>query len=538
MASNCRLPCRKSTKELRGAAVSDIILEMRGITKTFPGVTALNNVNFQVKRGEIHCLVGENGAGKSTLMKILSGIYPYGDYTGEIILDGQVQRFLSIKDSENAGIAIISQELALVPELPIYENIYLGHEILKGRLIDRNQTIIKAREILKRVKLNVNPTMPVRELRLGNRQLVEIAKTLSKNARIIILDEPTSSLNENESRNLLNLLLELKEEGVTLIMISHRLKEVVSVADTVTVLRDGMSICSIDASKNKINEFDIVKHMVGRDIEDIYPKRESVRFGDIRFEVKNWTVYDTKNRREILHNININVKQGEIIGIAGLMGAGRTEFALSVFGNTPGYKILSGEVFLDGKPVQIRNPMDALKAGIGYVTEDRKYNGLVLIQDIKFNITFSNLESLIKGRVINEKEEYVVANKYKEKLAIRAPSIKQKVLYLSGGNQQKVSLAKLLFTNPKLLILDEPTRGIDVGAKYEIYSLINRMVAEGISIIIISSELSELIGMCDRIYVMSEGRITGEVNKNEFSEHTIMELATNIKEEKSYEAGH
>ena len=511
--------------------MSDYILEMKNITKTFPGVKALNDVNFKVKRGEIHCLVGENGAGKSTLMKVLSGIYRYGDYEGSIIVDGEAQSFSCIKDSEKMGIAIISQELALVPELSIFENIYLGHEIMKGRIINRNQTIIKATEILKRVKLNVNATKKVRDLRVGNQQLVEIAKTLSKHAKVIILDEPTSSLNEQESKNLLQLLQELKAEGMTLIMISHRLKEVVSIADTITVLRDGMTICSLDATEKKIREFEIIKYMVGRDIEDIYPRREKSASNEICLEVKNWTVSDVKKSKEVLQDININVKKGEIVGIAGLMGAGRTEFALSIFGNTPGYKIMSGGIFLEGKELRDFDVKEALKAGLAYVSENRKENGLVLIQDIKFNITISNLKLLLKGIVINDKEEYIAASKYKEDLGIRATSIKQNVMNLSGGNQQKVSLAKLLFANPKLLILDEPTRGIDVGAKFEIYSLMNRMVEEqGLSIIMISSELTELIGMCDRMYVMADGTIAGELQRDEFNEHSIMELATNIKE--------
>jgi putative multiple sugar transport system ATP-binding protein len=503
---------------------------MRHITKTFPGVVALHDVNFKVKRGEIHCLVGENGAGKTTLMKVLSGIHRFNDYSGEIIFAGEKQQFSCVKDSEEKGIVIISQELALIPELSVYENVFFGHEIMKGRLIDRHQTIIKANEILKRVKLNVNSTIKVRDLSVGNQQLVEIAKALSKKADLIILDEPTSSLNEGESKNLLQLLRELKKEGVTLIMISHRLKEVVEIADTITVLRDGETICSMDAEDKKVNEIDIIKHMVGREIENIYPEREKVNLGEKRFEVKNWTAFDPATKRKILQNVEVFVKAGEIIGVAGLMGAGRTEFALSVFGNAPGYRILSGEIYLDGERVKLHYPMDALESGIAYVTEDRKKNGLVLIQDVKFNITISNLGSLLRGWVINENEEIVVGNKYKNDLDIRATSIKQKVINLSGGNQQKVSMAKVLFTNPKVLILDEPTRGIDVGAKYEMYSLINKMAAEGISIIMISSELSELIGMCDRIYAMSDGIITGQVDKEDFSEQKIMELATNIKE--------
>lgn len=511
--------------------MDDFILEMHDITKQFPGVKALDLVNFKVKQGEIHCLVGENGAGKSTLMKILAGVYTWGNYEGDIIYKGQSQKFMNIRESTNAGIAIISQELAYVPDMAVFENIFLGHEIMKGRTINMNEQIIQTTELLKRVRLHINPTTKMGDLRVGTQQLIEIAKTLSKNAQVIILDEPTSSLNEQESANLLSLLRELKEKGVTLIMISHRLKEVVSIADTITVLRDGKTVCSLDATEQKISEFDIIKYMVGRDIKNVYPKRKPTKHDETLFQVKDWTAFDMQKKRTILENISINVKKGEIVGIAGLMGAGRTEFALSIFGNVPGYKLTSGTLSLEGKELEIGSPMDALKAGIGYVSEDRKFNGLILLQDIRFNITISNLTSLIKGVVIDEHKEIIEATKLEKDLNIRSTSIHQQVLNLSGGNQQKVSLAKLLFTNPKLLILDEPTRGIDVGAKFEIYSLMNQMVEQGMSIIMISSELLELIGMCDRIYVMSDGKMTGELQQDEFSEHGIMEMATNIRKE-------
>jgi putative multiple sugar transport system ATP-binding protein len=503
---------------------------MDGITKEFPGIKALNNVNFRVKPGEIHCLVGENGAGKSTLMKVLSGIYTYGSYEGRIVIDEQEQCFNSIRDSEGAGIAIISQELALIPELTVYENIFFGHEVMRGIFVNWNETIIRANELLKRVKLDVNPSALIADLRVGEQQLVEIAKTLSKKARIISLDEPTSSLNEEESRNLLELLRQLKRDGVTIVMISHRLVEVVSIADTITVLRDGATICSMDASSGEITEREIIKYMVGREIENIYPKQAHKRFDEICFELRDWSAVHPKTGRRILKDISFFVKKGEIVGIAGLMGAGRTELALSIFGNTPRYRLTSGEARLGGKTVSLGTPMKALDAGIAYMTEDRKKNGLVLVQNIKYNITLSNLKILIHNRFINENEEILVANQYKDKLGIRTTSIEQITENLSGGNQQKVSLAKLLFTKPKLLILDEPTRGIDVGAKFEIYNLINKMAAEGMSIILISSELAEIIGMSDRVYVMSEGAFTGELSRNEAGEHSIMELATNIKE--------
>jgi putative multiple sugar transport system ATP-binding protein len=512
----------------------DYILEMRNITKEFPGVKALDNVNFKVKRGEIHCLVGENGAGKSTLMKVLSGVWKYGTYTGDIVYDGEVQKFRGIADSEAKGIAIINQELALFPELTIYENIYFGHEIVKGKTIDWNETIVKSKELLKKVRLDVDPSLPIKRLNTGNQQLVEIAKALSKNCNLIIFDEPTSSLNEDDSQNLLKLIRELKESGITCIMISHKLREVTAIADTITVLRDGATICSMDAHKDKITEAGIINDMVGRKIDNIYPKREKKDLGDVMFEIKDLTVEDPKTGREILHHVNLNVKKGEIVGLQGIMGAGRTECALSIFGNAYGYRIKSGKVMIDGEECFFKSPKDAIKHGLAYVTEDRKGNGLVLIQDIRYNTTIANLQALVSGGLaINENEEIVVANKYKDEIGIKAPSIEQKVNNLSGGNQQKVQIAKWLYVEPKVLILDEPTRGIDVGAKYEIYSLMNQMVEQGMSIIMISSELPEVLGMSDRLYVMSEGEITGELTAEEATEEKVMKMAINssIEEE-------
>ena len=505
--------------------MNDYILEMRNIIKEFPGVKALNDVNFKVKRGEIHCLVGENGAGKSTLMKVLSGLYHYGTYSGDIVYNGEVQQFKSIADSESKGIAIIYQELALVPELSIYENIYFGHEIMKGKTIDWNETIVKAKEVLKKVRLNIDPSTKVKNLGVGNQQLVEIAKALSKNVKLLILDEPTAALNEDDSENLLELIRELKEQGVTCIMISHKLKEITAIADTITVLRDGSTICSMNTAEHMVTEAEIIKHMVGREIDNIYPKREKKEFGDVCLEIKDWTVFDSVKQREILHQVNMKVHKGEIVGLQGLMGAGRTELALSLFGNTPGYKITSGEILLNGESQYFKNPKAAIKAGVAYVTEDRKGNGLVLIQNIKYNTSLANLEELTEGLAINENEEINIANEYKKSINIKAPSIMQKVGNLSGGNQQKVQLAKWLFVKPQVLILDEPTRGIDVGAKYEIYTLMNKLVEQGMSIIMISSELPEVLGMSDRLYVMSEGRITGELTAEEANEQTVMAMA-------------
>ena len=510
--------------------MNEYILEMRGIIKEFPGVRALDNVNFKVKNGEIHCLVGENGAGKSTLMKVLSGVYKFGSYSGDIVYNGQVQQFQSTKDSENAGIAIISQELALIPELTVYENIFFGHEIVHGKTINWNETIIQAREMLKKVRLDVNPSRKVRELGVGQQQLIEIAKALSKKAKLLILDEPTASLNEDDSQNLLQLLRDLQKEGVTSIMISHRLKEVVNIADTITVLRDGATICSMEATGGKVAENEIIKYMVGREIENVYPKREHIEPGEVALELRNWTVFDPKQDRIILDHVNIKLRKGEVVGLSGLMGAGRTELALSVFGNTPKYKLLEGEIYVEGKKVDFKTPRDATKAGLAYVSEDRKHNGLILIQDIKFNVTIANLEKLLEGNVVNENEEIIQVNDYKKSLNIKAPSIKQLVGNLSGGNQQKVQIAKWLFAEPKVLILDEPTRGIDVGAKFEIYTIINRLVSEGYAVLMISSDLPEILGMSDRIYVMAEGSITGEISVADANEQNIMAMATKTEE--------
>lgn len=503
----------------------DYILEMNNITKEFPGVKALNDVNFKVKRGEIHCLVGENGAGKSTLMKVLSGVYPYGEYSGDIVLNEMVQKYNGISDSEKAGIAIIYQELALIPEMTVYENIFLGHEIKKRSTIDWNETISKSTELLDRVKLKVKPDTKIKDLGVGRQQLVEIAKAFSKDVKLLILDEPTAALNEDDSENLLKLLKELKEEGITSIMISHKLKEVITIADTVTILRDGKTICSLDALKGEVNELNLIRNMVGREINDIYPKRVKKEPGEIVLEVRNWSAYSNDLGRSVLKHINFNIRKGEVVALAGLMGAGRTEFANSIFGNPREYK-LEGELLIDGQPKNYKHTSDAIKGGIAYVTEDRKKEGLILIQDIKNNITIGNIGSLAKNGVINDNEEINVANKYKDDLTIKAPSIEQLLGNLSGGNQQKVSIGKWLFTKPNILILDEPTRGIDVGAKFEIYTIMNQLIEEGLSIIMISSELPEVLGMSDRVFVMAHGEITGEVKIEDATQDIIMEMAT------------
>lgn len=500
------------------------ILEMKNITKEFPGVKALSNVSFQVAKGEIHCLVGENGAGKSTLMKILSGVYSHGNYTGDILFNGHVQNFYGISDSEKAGIAIIYQELALVPEMTVYENIFLGNEVRNGFLVDWNETVKKAGEMLKKVKLDINPALKVRDLGVGKQQLVEIAKALSKNVKLLILDEPTSSLNETDSENLLKLLRDLKEQGVTCIMISHKLKEVIKIADTVTVLRDGETICTLRA--NEISENALIKHMVGREINNIYPKREKSISKEVVLEVKNWSAVDPSLGRTILKDINFNLKKGEIVGLAGLIGSGRTELALSIFGNPDEYH-LSGELYVKGKKQHFSHPRDAINAGIAYVTEDRKGDGLILIQDVKQNISLANLRQIADRGVVNNNAEVKIANEYKSSLNIKTPSVEQLVSNLSGGNQQKVALGKWLFVSPEILILDEPTRGIDVGAKYEIYTIMTDLVKQGMSIIMISSELSEILGMSDRVYIVASGKIAGEMATAEATQEKIMRLATN-----------
>jgi len=502
------------------------ILEMKQIVKEFPGVKALKNVSFTVMEGEVHCLVGENGAGKSTLMKVLSGVYPYGNYGGQIFLNGQEQKFSGVRDSEKAGIGIIYQELALVPELSVYENIFIGNEIQRNGIVDWNETIRRADEVMRRVGLNINPATKVKDLSVGKQQLVEIAKALSREVRLLILDEPTSALNEVESENLLNLIRDLKRVGVTSILISHKLKEVLDIADRITVLRDGETICTLNPRTEEVTERILIKHMVGRELDSVFPPAVSKPRDEVLLEVKNWTAYDPGLGRTILKDISFYVRRGEIVGIAGLMGAGRTELALSLFGNPYGYQI-QGEMIFKGKKQRFTHPHQAIREGLAYVTEDRKAKGLILIQDIRQNITIANLQALAKGGVIDANAEVALANRYHASLNIKAPSVEQIVGNLSGGNQQKVSIAKWLFVEPSLLILDDPTRGIDVGAKYEIHSIMRNLVAEGMSIIMISSELPEVLGMSDRVYVLSSGRITGELSAEEATQEKIMELATN-----------
>jgi putative multiple sugar transport system ATP-binding protein len=495
------------------------ILEMRGITKTFPGVKALSNVNLTVEEGEIHAVVGENGAGKSTLMKVLSGVYPSGDYEGQIVFRGQECHFKGIHDSERMGIVIIHQELALVPMLSIAENIFLGNEHARHGIIDWNANETRTRELLKQVGLNEDPRTLITNIGVGKQQLVEIAKALSKEVKLLILDEPTASLSEKDSQALLDLLLEFKRQGLTSILISHKLNEVHRVADHVTIIRDGQTIETL--GKGEISEDRIITSMVGRPLEDRFPPREP-RIGDVVFEVKDWSVYHPIHaERQVIKGISMNVRRGEVVGIAGLMGAGRTEFAMSLFGRSYGRRI-TGEVRLNGKPVDISSVGKAVDRGIAYVTEDRKTYGLNLIDHIKHNITLANLGGVSRAGIIDDLREIDVANDYRGRTNIRSSSVYQKTGNLSGGNQQKVVLSKWLFANPEVLILDEPTRGIDVGAKYEIYTIIARLAAEGKAIVVISSEMPELLGVSDRIYVMNEGLLVGEMAARDASQEKIM----------------
>ena len=506
--------------------MSDFILEMKNITKEFPGVKALNEVNFKVRRGEIHALVGENGAGKSTLMKILSGVYPYGTYTGEIVLNGEEQKFHKIKDSEHSGIAIIYQELALVKQMSIAENIFLGNEKAKNGIIDWNTTINETKEILKEVGLKDNPLKKVINLGVGKQQLVEIAKAISKNVSLLILDEPTAALNETESANLLNIIRELKNKGVTCIYISHKLEEVRDIADSFTVLRDGKTIESRE-NDEAVTEDLIISMMVGRELTNRYPREEHFP-ADVVLDVKDWNVYNPElPDKKVLTEINFVAKKGEILGVAGLMGAGRTELAMSLFGAYGVKK--SGSIKIEGKEMVIKNPRDAINNGFCYLSEDRKANGLVLMMDVKENISLASMNRISRKGVLNENEEIKTANDYVKALSIKTPSIEQKVNKLSGGNQQKVSLSKWLMANPKVLILDEPTRGIDVGAKYEIYTIMNQLVNEGVSIIMISSELPEILGMSDRILVLHEGKIAKELEYKDATQEKIMYYATGGK---------
>lgn len=510
--------------------MAKVILEMKRITKTFPGVKALDNVNLKVEAGEIHALVGENGAGKSTLMNVLSGIYTYGSYEGDIIFEGEVCKFKTINDSENKGIVIIHQELALVPYMTIGENMFLGNEQGKKFAVDWQETYAKADELLKVVGLQESSRTLIKDIGVGKQQLVEIAKALAKKVKLLILDEPTASLNESDSQVLLDLLLQFKKEGMTSIIISHKLNEIAYVADKITVIRDGSTIETLDKKKDDISEERIIKGMVGRDLSNRFPKRTTTPSKEISLEVKDWTVYHPiYTERKVVDHVSLKVRKGEVVGISGLMGAGRTELAMSLFGRSYGSNI-GGSVKINGEEVQLKNVKQAIEKKLAYVTEDRKGNGLVLSNPIYMNTTMAKMDKISKWGVIDKEMEIKVANDYREKLNTKCPSVLQNVGNLSGGNQQKVLLSKWMFAEPDVLILDEPTRGIDVGAKYEIYCIINDLVAAGKSVIMISSELPEVLGMCDRIYVMNEGKLVGELSGDEATQEKIMAKILNQEE--------
>jgi putative multiple sugar transport system ATP-binding protein len=509
--------------------VPDDLLTMQGITKTFPGVKALEDVNLSVRRGEIHAICGENGAGKSTLMKVLSGVYPHGTYEGEIVFDGEPCVFHSIRDSEQRGIVIIHQELALCQQLSIAENIFLGNEQAVRGLVDWNRTNHEADKLLARVGLQENAVTPVLDIGVGKQQLVEIAKALSKKVRLLILDEPTAALNDDDSAHLLDLLRGLRAEGITCVIISHKLNEIAAIADSLTILRDGRTVETLDMHRDEVTEDRIIAGMVGRDLKHRFPPHES-HVGEEVLRIEDWTVHSpSQPDRVVVDRANLTLRRGEIVGLAGLMGAGRTELAMSVFGRSYGVQI-SGRLVKDGRSIELRSVADAIRHKIAYATEDRKRYGLNLIDDIKRNISAAGLGKLARRGWVDDNQEYRIADGFRRDLNIKAPTVASVTGKLSGGNQQKVVLAKWIFTDPDVLILDEPTRGIDVGAKYEIYTIVNRLADEGKAVLVISSELPELLGICDRIYALSAGRITGVVDRSSATQERLMQLMTREQE--------
>lgn len=505
--------------------MTDAILEMRSITKEFPGVRALDDVTMLVRRGDIHAICGENGAGKSTLMKVLSGVWAHGTYEGEILFEGEEVTFHNIKASEHKGIVIIHQELALIPELSVTENIFLGSEIVKNGLIDWDEARTRSFDLLARVGLDIDPKTPVKNLGVGQQQLVEIAKALSKNVRLLILDEPTSALNEEDSANLLDLMRGLKGRGITQIMISHKLNEIAAISDAVTVIRDGKTVETYDVVAGEVDEDRIIRAMVGRPLDNRYPDH-TPSIGEVLFEVKDWTVESPViPGRIIAKGSSFNVRKGEVVGFAGLMGAGRTELARSLFGHSYG-TFLGGEAYLHGKKLKLSNVSQAIDEGLAYVPEDRKVHGLNLLDSIRKTIVSANLKSILNRGLLDIDEEARVANRYRDELRIKTYSVDAGVTTLSGGNQQKVVLAKWMYPQPEVLILDEPTRGIDVGAKFEIYKLIHSLADQGKGVIVISSELPELLGICNRIYTICEGAITGEMLASEADQESLMRRMT------------
>ncbi len=505
------------------------ILEMRSITKEFPGVKALDHVSITVHAGEIHAICGENGAGKSTLMKVLSGVYPYGTYSGDIWFRGETVEFRDIRASEQAGIAIIHQELALIPELSIAENIFLGNEIEKRGVIDWPDTRTRAVDLLARVGLNDDPETQIKTIGVGKQQLVEIAKALAKDVKLLILDEPTAALNEDDSQHLLDLILGLKSKGIASIMISHKLNEIEQIADSITIIRDGRTIETLDVSAGGVDEDRIIRGMVGRSLESRYPDR-TAHIGEVFFEVRDWTVrHPQVPERLVAKHSNLVVRRGEIVGLAGLMGAGRTELAMSIFGRSYGtYE--SGTIIKDGKEIVLRNVQAAIDEGLAYVSEDRKVLGLNLLDTIKQSIVSAKLRKISRAGVVDRDAENEISEDYRKRLRIKTPNVDVGVSKLSGGNQQKVVLAKWMFTDPDLLILDEPTRGIDVGAKYEIYTIIQNLAAQGKGVILISSELPELLGITDRIYTIFEGQITDDIPTATATAENLMRSMTSTRQ--------
>ena len=512
-------------------STDNIILEMRGITKTFPGVKALQDVTLMVKRGEIHGICGENGAGKSTLMNVLSGVYPHGTYEGDILFESEPCEFKTIRDSEHRGIVIIHQELALSPYLSIAENIFLGNEQATRGVIDWTKTNAEAAKLIARVGLSDSPDTKIMDIGVGKQQLVEIAKALSKRVKLLILDEPTAALNDEDSAHLLDLVRSLQGQGITSIIISHKLNEIAAVADVTTVIRDGKTIETLDMhGEVRVTEEQIIRGMVGRSLDNRFPERESHTIGPEVLRIEDWTVHHPIDQsRKVVDGASLTVHKGEVVGLAGLMGAGRTELAMSIFGRTYGTNI-TGRIFKDGQEIHTRSVHEAIRHGIAYATEDRKRYGLNLIEDIKRNITSSSLGKLSRHGVVDREEEVLVAEHYRKEMNIRTPSVDALVGKLSGGNQQKVVLSKWIYADPDVLILDEPTRGIDVGAKYEIYTIINALADAGKAVVVISSELPELLGICDRIYALSQGRVTGQLPRAEATQESLMHLMTQEKE--------
>ncbi|PYI68125.1 ABC transporter ATP-binding protein [Arthrobacter livingstonensis] len=510
--------------------MTSTILDMRSITKTFPGVKALQDVSLEVQRGQVHAICGENGAGKSTLMKVLSGVYPSGTFDGEIHFEDKLCQFKDIKSSEAAGIVIIHQELALSPYLSIAENIFLGNEMATRGFVDWNKTNLEASKLLARVGLNDHPTTKVADLGVGKQQLVEIAKALSKKVKLLILDEPTAALNDGDSANLLNLIKHFQQQGITSIMISHKLNEIKAVADKVTIIRDGKTIETLDMHADEITEERIIKGMVGRDLDNRYPFHTPT-IGAELLRVEDWTVHHPVDQsRQVVKSANFDVHAGEIVGIAGLMGAGRTELAMSIFGHSYGSRI-SGRVYKEGVEIQTNSVAAAIKHGIAYATEDRKRYGLNLLDNIMRNVSGAALHKLSRWGWVDGNRERLVAEGFRKSMNIKAPNVAALTGKLSGGNQQKVVLSKWMFANPDVLILDEPTRGIDVGAKYEIYTIINKLADDGKGIVVISSELPELLGICDRIYTLAEGRITANVPREKATAEYLMQFMTQAKDQ-------